>query len=190
MKVGYNSQRDNQGFGRQYPGSVQCMSTCAWMLMSAYSKKIKATDDDGLALYVDDCEASLGKPGIGERAMQLFPWVKKPTSQWWLTHQLAITEYLNKEGVKGKAVYVDKCSWDDFYKLVEKGPVMIGTGFFSGHIILAVGKDVYHDPFGNAVGNYANQNGESVFYSREFLQPITDKVVGKGFIRLIYWSPA
>ena len=65
--INYNSQRDNISFAGKFPGFWQCFTTCSWMLMSYYCDKIKAGDDKGLSLYLDDVEAIVGKPGIGEK---------------------------------------------------------------------------------------------------------------------------
>ncbi len=51
--VVYNSQRDNYNFGVLYSRFRQYFSTCAWMLMSYYSKRIKADDDKQPSWYVD-----------------------------------------------------------------------------------------------------------------------------------------
>lgn len=191
--VGYNSQRDNLSFGGKFPGFWQCFTTCAWMLISFYTpEKYRFNDDTGLAGYLDDVEATVGKPGIGEAIRKKYNWITGHTSEWWAVQQAGITAWLNRAGVAGSAVFCDQTvDFADLPKLIERGPVILGTkklgGLPGGHIILAIGYEpggiICNDPYGNAVTNYKGRNGEAAFYSDALLQPATGQK-----IRCMYWQ--
>lgn len=186
-KVVYNSQRDNINFNGKFSGWKQCFTSCAWMLMSYYNKNIIANDDKALSVYFDDVEDSVGNPGIGERIKRKFRRIRGKTSYWWKVQEEGIEDWLWRDGIKGKAVFGQKIKFADLYELVKKGPVVIGTkkmgGLKGGHIILAVGNDTYHDPFGNAISGYRSHIGANVVYKREMLE----KYTGEN-IRCIYWK--
>ena len=189
--IGYNSQRDNIDFAGKFPGFWQCFTTCAWMFMSYYSKSIDATDDNGLASYLDDVEMMIGKPGIGEKIRNKYDWIKGHTSEWWLVQQNGIEEYLWKRGVTGNAIFKDQTiGYDSLNGLLDVGPVILGTnklgGLKGGHIILAVGYTpegiICHDPYGNAIKKYASAAGANILYPDGFLRIATGEK-----IRCIYW---
>lgn len=190
-EIGYNSQRDNIDFAGKFPGFWQCFTTCSWMLMSYYCDKIKAGNDKGLSLYLDDVEATIGKPGIGEKIKNKYNWIKGHTSEWWLVQKAGIEEYLWRYGVKGSAIFCDQnVSYDDLRKLINKGPVILGTnklgGLKGGHIILAVGYNesgiICLDPYGNALKKYQSANGAYILYPDNFLRIATGEK-----IRCLYW---
>lgn len=180
-EISYNSQRNNFDFKGKFKAWNQCFSTCAWMLMSFYSKKIDGKDDESLARYVDDVESTVGKPGIGERVKRKFNWISGRTSYWWLVQKDGIDEWLSVRGVEGKPIFRENLIFDDLYGLIEKGPVIIGTkklgGLPGGHIILAVGHDgeniICHDPFGDANTFYKNKKGKFVAYGKKMLKEST-----------------
>lgn len=186
-KVVYNSQRNNINFNGKFSGWRQCFTSCAWMLMSYYSKDIKGGDDEALSIYFDDVEDSVGHPGIGERIKMKFKWIRGKTSYWWKVQQEGIEHWLWQRGVKGNAIFQKKIKFQDLYRLIQEGPVIIGTkkmgGLKGGHIILCVGKNVYHDPFGDAKTNYRSHIGANVVYPREFLEKYTGEE-----ILCIYWK--
>jgi len=190
-KIGYNSQRNNFDFVGKFPGWTQCFSTCAWMFMSFYSENILADDDKGLAQYVDDVEATVGKPGIAEKVMRRIKFITGKTSLWWSVQREGIETWLWRYGIKGTAIFRDgNIGFDALGELLKTGPVILGTTKMGklpgGHIILAIGETpnhiICHDPYGDAKGNYVNQDGRAVEYKKEFLRKYTGEK-----IRCIYW---
>ena len=188
-KVDYNSQRNNVTFGT-FSGHRQCFTSCSWMLMSYYTNMIDGTSDRAMSAYFDDVEDSVGKAGIGEKIKQRFNWIKGNTSYWWAVQQFGITEWLNRYGVSGHAVFADSMPMDKLIKLVDQGPVIVGTkklgGLPGGHIILLIGYEsgnfMVNDPYGNAMFRYKDHDGEEVLYSRDYL----NKYLTNG--RCIFWS--
>jgi hypothetical protein len=195
--IGYNSQRDNYNFAGKFSAYSQCFSSSAWMFLSYYCDSIKADDDNGLMNYVDDVEASVGYPGIGEKVRQKYNWIKGNTSLWWNVQKEAIEKYMWLNGHKGEVLFHDKTF--PFYSLssvLKDGPVIIGTnkigGLPGGHIVLIVDTDkhndtfIVNDSFGNARSNYADQDGHKVIYPSRWLQQY---VVYKNpdLIRCMFW---
>ena len=189
--IAYNSQRDNIDFAGKFPGFWQCFTTCAWMLMSYYCDKYRAHDDDMLALYLDDVEAIIGKPGIGEKIRNKYNWIKGHTSEWWLVQQNGIEAWLWRQGSRGNAVFRDlTVPFDDLRSIIDGGPVILGTkklgGLPGGHIILAIGYTdegiICHDPYGNAVTGYRSAAGGGVLYGDAYLRKFTGEK-----IRCMYW---
>ena len=189
--INYNSQRDNINFGGKFPGFWQCFTTCAWMFMSYYSKSIDATDDNGLASYLDDVEMMIGKPGIGEKIKNKYKWITGHTSEWWLVQRNGIEAWLWRQGLRGNAVFRDlTVPFDDLRSLINGGPVILGTsklgGLPGGHIILAIGYDddgiICHDPYGNALSQYESANGAGIMYPDIILKAATGEK-----IRCMYW---
>ena len=189
--INYNSQRDNISFAGKFPGFWQCFTTCSWMLMSYYCDKIKAGDDKGLSLYLDDVEAIVGKPGIGEKIKNKYNWIKGHTSEWWLVQRNGIEAWLWQQGSRGNAVFRDlTVPFDDLRSLINGGPVILGTsklgGLPGGHIILAIGYDddgiICHDPYGNALAQYESANGAGIMYPDIILKAATGEK-----IRCMYW---
>ena len=178
--IGYNSQRNNYSFLNMFPAWSQCFSTSAWMFMSFYSSKIKAEDDETLAVYVDDVEDSVGSPGVGEIIKRKYDWIKGRTSLWWLVQEAGITKWLNRFDVKGKAKFVNGGTYFDVNMRLETGPVIIGTdklgGLPGGHIILLIGLEgsdyIVNDPYGNANTLYSDKNGKAVKYSQELIKTV------------------
>lgn len=196
-KVGYNFQGNNIDFKKKFSAWIQCMSTCAWMLICYYTNKWHVNDDEQLAFYVDDCEATVGKSGIGEKIKARFKWITGRTSQWWLVQKYAIEKWLHSVGVEGEAIFFNKTmNYDKLFSILGAGKiVIIGTkkigGLPDGHIILAVGISVkngneyfvtVNDPAGNALTNYKNRNGEYVEYPLSYLQKFT----GRNFYALVW----
>ncbi len=196
--IGYNSQRNNYSFAGKFSAWSQCFSTAAWMFMSFYTPTIEAEDDNGLMNYIDDVEAVVGKPGIGEKIKNKYSWITGNTSLWWLTQKEGIENYLWKAGVIGQAIFKDgDYLISDLPNLLEKGPIILGTnklgGLPGGHIILLIDYDKFNyaflvnDSFGDAKYHYVNQNGNSIIYQENFLKQFiaiknTDKC------RIIYWK--
>ncbi len=188
--IPYNSQRDNFSFAGKFPGWAQCMSTCAWMFLSWYRPEVDATDDAGLAAYVDDVEASVGKPGIGEKIREKYNWITGRTSTWWLVQQAALQQRL-----PGKRImFHDRFPIEQLIDIVRIGPVIIGTnkmgGLPGGHIILLCDYDainysyLVNDPYGNALTGYKDPTGQGVPYPFPWLIPFID--YGKNQCRVIY----
>lgn len=177
-QVTYNKQRDNHSFGGKDYGNCQCMTTSVWMLMSYYTPKIKGDDDKGLALYHDDVEIKVGKPGIAEKLVQQYNWITGKTSRWWLIQRDASTIWLNKMGVPGKTIFKEGGSWIELDEALYNGPVVLGTkklgGLRGGHIILVIeksgGQYICHDPFGDAMTNYENHDGSYIKYPEHYLR--------------------
>ncbi len=188
-QIGYNSQRDNFSFAGKFPGWAQCFSTSAWMFMSYFEPTVRANDDEGLAAYVDDVEASVGDIGIGERIMgKIAPNVR--TSTYWKVQHAAIQERL-----PDKKIALDlKFPVPQLPSLVSKGPVIIGTnkmgGLPGGHIILLVdtvpgdASFVANDPYGNARVKYMSKEGAGLFYPFAWLMEYID--YGGNTCRVIY----
>jgi len=172
--VGFNSQRNNLKVNSLGAYS-QCFTTANWARMSYYCDAIKADDDAGLADFLKQVETVMG-PHIEA--------VPHP-SLYFDVQQKCVTSLLNLMGVSGRDVFESAVTMDRLYKLLQFGPVTIGTnklgGLSNGHIILAVDRDTYNDPFGDANDNYKNTNGEGVTYKREMIAPhFTGNV--------LYWS--
>lgn len=198
---GYNLQINNENFQAKFMGSSQCMSTSAWMLMSAYSQDIDANDDKGLARYVDDVEVKVGSPGIAEQEIQKQHINLNQTggfsSLWWGVQEAAITKWLNAVGVKGRAKF-RLGTWDEFELAVSQGPCMVGTSGLAhgtktfpngigGHIILRH-KGGYNDPFGNAETGYIDRNGQNLQYKTETMKLVTTNNSAKKVFFLV-WVP-
>ena len=159
--------------------------------MSYYSKSIDATDDNGLAGYLDDVEMVIGKPGIGEKIRNKYSWIKGHTSEWWLVQQNGIEAWLWRQGLRGNAVFRDlTVPFDDLRSLIDGGPIILGTsklgGLPGGHIILAIGYTdegiICHDPYGNAIKKYTSAAGANILYPDGFLRIATGEK-----IRCMYW---
>jgi hypothetical protein len=204
-KIGHNDQSDNFNFLKKLSGWIQCFSTTSWMFMSYYAKNIRADDDRGLMNYVDDVEATVGKPGIGEKVKQKYRWITGRTSMWWLVQREAIETYLWRNGVAGKIIFRDgDMLISSLPSVLRMGPVILGThkmgGLPGGHIILAVDYDasirsiIGNDPAGNARNKYADRHkknsGHNVIYSLDWIRPYL-KVPGvkDGYCRCMYWRP-
>jgi uncharacterized protein YvpB len=180
-EIGYNSQRDNYSFFNTFPGWAQCFSTSAWMLMSYFTAKITAGDDAGLAQYVDDVEANVGKPGIGEIIKRKYNWISGNTSYWWLVQEAAITKWLNERGLIGHAKFINGGTYADISIALINGPVILQTnklgGLPGGHIILLVGMEnenfIVNDPYGNANTKYVDKNGHQVLYSKTLIASVS-----------------
>ena len=197
LKIGYNTQRNNDSFGGKFPSWNQCFTTSAIMFMSYFTPSIKAEDDITLAKYLDDVEDTIGNAGIGEEIARR-DHIQGSTSYWWSVQQAGITKWLNNNGIQGKALFKESVhSLTDLPGILDKhGPVILATdkmgGLPGGHIILAIGYDstgiIFNDPFGNATTGYQNTNGANVLYSYEFLMKAT--IVQKpDKIRCMYWQP-
>jgi len=160
--------------------------------MSFYSENILAEDDKGLAQYVDDVEATVGKPGIAEKVMRKIKFITGKTSLWWAVQKEGVEAWLWRNGVKGAAIFRESnLGFDSLSEILKTGPVILGTTKMGklpgGHIILAIGETpeaiVCNDPYGDALGNYINQDGRAVEYPKTFLRKYTGEKV-----RCIYWQ--
>jgi hypothetical protein len=173
-----NRQDNNNDFMGKFKGSVQCMSTSAWMLMSWYTDKYDATDDCSLAMYADDVNDEIGQAGIGEIIKRKFKWMTGNTAYYWEVHKSAIEKWLWKVGVKGQCVYNENATFDSLIAILYDFPAMLGTsklgGLPGGHVIVALYVDgdyvVCNDPYGDANTNYRDKNGENVRYSIAMLR--------------------
>lgn len=161
----YINQRNNPSFGGKLSPHIQCFYSSAVMWLSYY----KHIEDDFYERYVDDVEKTVGKPGIAER---LFPKLTGRTGAYWDVHKEALNQYTNN--VK----FDNTIPYDSLLELLSKGPVITGTkkiGLLSGgHVILSVKADkdgvTVKDPYGNAMTNYKNFNGNNVVYPHEYLR--------------------
>lgn len=162
-EIGYNSQRNNIKVN-DLGAYSQCFTTCNWMRMSYYCEYIKAEDDTKLADFLKQVETEIG-PQM-ER-------VAHP-SLYFDVQAKCVTSFLNLMGVAGEDVFLSGVSLNKLYNLLDDGPVTIGTnklgGLANGHIILAVDKDVFNDPFGDANNNYKDYNGRAVIYRPEMIK--------------------
>lgn len=195
-KIGYNTQRDNEDFDNAFPGSKQCFSTAAYMLLSFISPVIhKAEDDNMLASYVRDASDVVDKTGTGAEMDKKNNYTVN-SAYFWEVHKKIIENIMHVENKFGRMIYRDaSATWEMLYSALESGPVILGTnklgGLPGGHIILAIGHEangdlICHDPYGDANTRYKNINGQSVVYSREFLEP----AIGKTKIRMMHWQGA
>ncbi len=161
----YINQRKNSNWGGKLSPHVQCFYSSAVMWLSYY----KHLEPGFLENYVDDVERQVGKPGIAER---LFPKLTGRTGAYWDVHVAALNQYVNN--VK----FDNTIPYKTFLELLDKGPVITGTkkiGLLSGgHIILSVKKTdkgvIVKDPYGNAIKNYKDQNGDMVLYPHDYLR--------------------
>jgi hypothetical protein len=187
--IGYNSQRDNFDFSGKFHGWQQCFSTSAWMFMSFWSDKIAFNDDKALAKYVDDVSDAVGEPGTGEAVKKDHHEIVGNSAYWWVVQKVGIETKLNASGIQGQCIYQDNATYDDIYKYLKNGPVIIGTdklaGLPEGHIILGVdqadGGLIINDPYGDANSFYKNMNGAEVLYPRPLLEPHLSG-------HILYWS--
>jgi hypothetical protein len=188
--IKWNSQRNNFNFNGTFKGYAQCFSTCSWMLMSYYSLEIDALDDKALSKYVDDVEATVGStPGLAEEIQANDHSITGKTSLYWEVQRIGITHWLKNLKVNGKAICEYNASFNRIKEILKTDPVIIGTNKMGslpgGHIILGIGYDdiytIINDPFGNAVKNYTDENGESVYYEDKFLNKYFTK-------RILYWK--
>lgn len=188
--VGYNKQRDNVNFHGKFSGYAQCFSTSVWMAMSFYCSQIDAVDDIALSKYVDDVEASVGnKPGLAEDLRTGNVSLKGRTSLFWVVQKAGMQKWLSARKVAGRAGVNLRAPFSMLIDLLDSGPVVVGTnkmgGLKGGHIVLAIGYDddavICNDPFGDATTNYEDRNGDSVRYSRSFLEKYFRQ-------RVLYWK--
>lgn len=196
-KIPYNSQRDNYDFGGTFKAWWQCFSTCSWMFMSYYTNRISSPDDKGLAAYLDDVEATVGKPGIAEACMRKYKWITGRTSLWWKIQEEGINKYLNDYGVGGSCAFFDgNFPIYSLSSVLRNGPVILATrgigGLPGGHIILLVDHDekegsfIVNDPFGNAMMSYRDIDGSAVQYNYDWLKRYI--VVQKERCRCMFWN--
>lgn len=203
-KVGYNSQRNNFDFAGKFKGYQQCFSTSAHMFMSFYSKAIESNNDDQLAWYLDQVEASVGAKGIAEKIMRAIPGIPvKGSSYWWKMQLAGINQVLaehQKNGhvpVKGEAHWLDAGSWEQLEEVLADGPVIVATnkmgGLEGGHIVLIVGVDrekgtyYLNDPYGNPLSNYRDKNGECVEVPMNWFRIQCSRATKSDHVRFIYW---
>ena len=204
-KVGYNSQRDNFDFSGKFKGYQQCFSTSAHMFMSYYSTVVDAGNDDQLAWYLDQVEASIGVRGVAEKVIRFVPGIpSKGSSYWWKVQVAGINEVLGIHGEngyvasKGAADWYDAGSWTQFEEALRKGPVIAGThkmgGLPGGHIVLVVGidyqKGTYYlnDPYGNPLSNYKGKQGEGIEVPIDWFRIQCSRATQKNKVRFIYWN--
>lgn len=195
-EIDWNSQRDNISFAGKFPGYWQCFSTCAWMFLSWLCASINAKDDKGLAQYLDDVEATIGKSGIAERTIaKLKLKITGGSSFWWRIQHEGIKEWAQMNGSTSDIVFRDGTfSIGSLPSVLATSPVIIATkklgGLPGGHIILIVDYDeknnsyVVNDPYGNAKTKYLDKNGDSVLYNAVWLYDYIN--VGAGKCRCIF----
>ncbi len=189
-RIVYNSQRNNYDFAGAFSAWSQCFSTCAWMLISYYDNDYDALDDNSLAQYVDEVEASVGHPGVAEKIVQKYKWITGKTSLWFAVQQAGIQQYLPQK----KVIMDDQCNIETLLEIIQYSPVIIGTnrmgGLPNGHIVLLVDFKsliqtfIVNDPFGDARSNYRNYNGDSVQYPFDYLKKYIN--YGNNKCRVIY----
>lgn len=197
-RVGWNKQRNNPNFNNVFSGSKQCFGTSGWMFMSFFAPdKYKYDDDQMLSQYIDDVTNIVGKPGIAEELKGKN--YKSNTEYEWLVEKAGIEKWLHNAGVQGKIVYnyttneAPTNTWDDIKNALKISPVIIGTtkmgGLPGGHIILLTDCEgdnfQVNDPYGNALTNYVDQNGEAVIYSLEYLKKFT---YSPTLVRAMWWQ--
>lgn len=161
----YINQRKNNSWGGKLSPHIQCFYSSAVMWLSYY----KHLEPGFYENYVDDVERQVGKPGIAER---LFPKLTGRTGAYWDVHKAALSQYTNNVRFDNTIPY------DSFIELLEHGPIITGTkkiGLLSGgHVILSVKTTnegvVVKDPYGNAIKNYKDQNGDMVLYPHDYLR--------------------
>lgn len=177
--VGYNSQRDNVDFGGTFKSWQQCFSTSVWMLLSYFTPEYQPNDDSALSKYVDDVCNLVGEKGIGEEVARKWK-ITGNAAYWWVVHQAAIKEWLEKAGLTCNVIFKDgNATWKELSEAVKKSPVIIGTyglgGLPGGHIILIVDcddKNIYvNDPYGDAITGYKTYTGAMRTYPIEWIKP-------------------
>lgn len=167
----YLSQRKQHYYYDKLHPHRQCFYCSSVMFLSHYIPVI-----DQLPAYydhyVDDTEASIGKPGMAEK---YFPRLTGRTGAHWAVHRKAIELRLSGYNVvfleNQKLSFLKSC-------LASGEPVIYGTNNIGklpgGHVVVAVrtiGQDgvLTYDPFGDARTNYQNHDGEGVVYSDDLL---------------------
>jgi hypothetical protein len=110
--------------------------------------------------------------------------------------QAGVTKWLNDRGVKGKDITKTKFKIEKLIEILKDVPVTIGTqkmgGLKNGHMILLVDYDpirgafIVNDPFGSAITNYEDHDGNEVLYPINFLLPFI--VAGDDYCRIQYWQ--
>jgi len=201
--VGYNSQRNNFNFAGKFSGYKQCFSTSAWMFLSFFSSLVKAGDDEGLAWYLDQVEAGVGKTGIAERTIAKMPYIPRIGSSFWWVVQIEAIRYVIAEHRKrsavvreGNPVFIDKGPWEALHAMLENGPAIVATHKMGdlpgGHIVLitGVGDEQYiiNDPFGNPLKKYVTGNGYGVVVPGAWFREQCERAVGSGKVRFIGWG--
>jgi hypothetical protein len=99
-----------------------------------------------------------------------YPWVTGRVGNWWVAHYYECCKILSTLTVRFK----ENGTWSDVSGAIAgDSPVVIGTKFGQGHIILIVGeteKDwICHDPYGVAP-DYKKTDGAYVYYDKQWLK--------------------
>lgn len=192
IEIKYNSQRDNDSWGGKLQPWAQCFYTSAIMLLSHYIKEYetKAKESE----YVDDVEVNVGKPGIGEELEKKYN-LPGRSGQYWIIQKEAIERKMLAAGFTGKMIFKEAMPIDEVTAAIDAGsPVIAGTGFGSGHVLLVCGHEEIglkcEDPYG--VGpTYSNTNGHQVLYTWPIIQQYFYSVTKQaGKMLAMYWQPA
>ncbi len=155
----YNNQRDNifskADWAKQMPGWAQCMSTCAFMLLSYYVKGIQGDDDGQLSYYLQQLEFQLD-PAMKKQSKDYQlklddfeqakyardflkenktywnafknDWFNKWTSEVWAIHQYALSFILKAYDVPGVVIYREtNGTWQELIGALTHGPAMLAT---------------------------------------------------------------
>jgi len=166
----YINQRTKPNYDKKLHPHRQCFYASAVMFLSHYLPEAKSSSyyDE----YVDDTEATVGKPGIAEK---YFPRLSGRTGAFWQVHQKAIELRLPSHQVifheKISLAFLRAC-------LASNDPIIYGTtnlgGLPGGHVVVAqknFGNEgiITYDPFGDARTEYTTHDGEGVVYTEKFL---------------------
>ena len=164
-----NQRKQKNHDGKLHPHR-QCFYASAVMFLSHYIPvdKLPTYYDH----YVDDTEATIGKPGVAEK---YFPKLTGRTGAFWQVHKKAIELRLQDYNI----VFLEGQKLSFLKSTLASGdPVIYGTTNMGklpgGHIVVGVkpiGNEAIltYDPYGDARTNYQNHDGEGVVYSDDLL---------------------
>ena len=181
LPIQYNSQRDNFEWGGLLKAWAQCFYTSCVMFLSNWIPAANTKEYE--TQYVDDTEVLVGKPGIAEKVMRRYNWITGRTGAWLYTHRDAIQERFAAAALNLKVIgkagenlggKLNLGTPADISNALKNGsPVVISTKLTSfGHIVLIIGETdtswILHDPYGNALTDYRDLNGDSVRYEKNW----------------------
>jgi hypothetical protein len=186
--INYREQRNDDKVNGLSPFS-QCFSCSDWMYMSWVDSSIDVKDDASFDAYLLSLETKIGP--------RENPGDKHPSLDF-ATQAEGATEFFNSKGITGHMVFTERFPFSDLIRELQDKPITIGTEKMSnlpdGHIILLVDYEqetdsfVVNDPFGNALTNYTDPNGEAVRYPVAWLHPyVTDN---QGNCRVVMFEAA
>ncbi len=175
INVVYNSQRDNANI-RGLRGSSQCGYTSASMMLSAFLPD--ASTDEFVASLIDRMEPKYGAASMADMILDKIPWARgMRLGMFGDAYAVVCQKILEERGATAKIQWHPTGGTpEQLAAAIDQGsPAMLSTMITnSGHYICVVGYDsdhwICHDPWGNALSGYRNQNGAFVQYPRDWLE--------------------